>query len=81
MQLITGAVELHSPSQDLSFKILFDSMPDALLLVNEGGHIVKANPPAQLLLGYSIDAIIGLEVELLIPERYREHHRHYRGLA
>ncbi len=78
MQLITGAVELHSPSQDLSFKILFDSMPDALLLVNECGHVVKANPPAQLLLGYSIDAIIGLEVELLIPERYREHHRHYR---
>lgn len=69
---------MQSPSQDLSFKILFDSMPDALLLVNECGHVVKANPPAQLLLGYSIDAIIGLEVELLIPERYREHHRHYR---
>lgn len=49
-----------------------------MLLVNDVGQIMMANPTAQLLLGYPLDSIIGLEVEALVPERYREHHRHYR---
>lgn len=49
-----------------------------MLMVNDVGQIMLANPTAQLLLGYPMDSIVGLEVEALVPERYREHHRHYR---
>lgn len=51
-----------------------------MLLVSQGGQVIHANPAAQLLLGYSLDTLIGLEVEALIPARYREHHRHYRSI-
>jgi len=50
-----------------------------MLLVNDAGQVIQANPTAQLLLGYPLETIVGLEVESLIPQRYREHHRHYRN--
>ena len=62
----------------MSFQALFNVVPSPMLLVSDSGHVIQANPAAQLLLGYSLETIIGLEVELLIPQRYREHHRHYR---
>jgi PAS domain S-box-containing protein len=64
---------------DLSFQTLFNTVSNAMLLVNDAGQIIQANPAAQLLLGYPLETIIGLEVESLIPQRYREHHRHYRN--
>jgi PAS domain S-box-containing protein len=69
---------LINPCPDLSFQTLFNTVSYAMLLVNDAGQVIKANSAAQLLLGYSLDSIIGLEVESFIPQRYREHHRHYR---
>lgn len=63
----------------LSFHALFDAAADALLLVDDVGHIVMGNPSALDLLGYKQDALSGMEVEALLPIRYREGHRHYRN--
>lgn len=63
---------------DLSFQTLFNTVSSALLLINDVGQVIHANPAAQQLLDYPLETIIGLEVESLIPHRYREHHRHYR---
>jgi PAS domain S-box-containing protein len=63
---------------DLTFQTLFNTVANAMLLVNNAGQVIQANPTAQLLLGYPLETIVGLEVESLIPQRYREHHRHYR---
>ena len=63
---------------DLSFQTLFNTVSNAMLLINDEGQVILANPTAQLLLGYPLETIVGLEVESLIPQRYREHHRHYR---
>lgn len=49
-----------------------------MLLVDDVGVIALANPAAQELFSYPYEEITGLEVESLIPERYRKHHRHYR---
>lgn len=67
-----------SQYSDLSFQTLFNTVPKAMLLINDIGQVIQANPTAQLLLGYPLETIVGLEVESLIPQRYREHHRHYR---
>ncbi len=51
----------------LSFRALFDTAIDAMLLVDNFGHIVLANPAAQLLFGYTEDDLCGLEIVALIP--------------
>lgn len=66
--------------KNLSFRALFDAAADAMLLVDNSGHIVLANPAAQLLFGYTEDELCGLTVEALIPPQYRKQHRHYREL-
>ncbi len=69
---------MANPLKDLSFKTLFDAAADAMLLVNDTGHVVEANPAALELLEYSEKAILGLTVEALIPDRFRGHHHQYR---
>ena len=51
-----------------------------MLLVDDAGHMVLANPAVQLLFGYTEDELCGLTVEMLMPPRYRKQHRHYREL-
>ncbi|GJL73657.1 MAG: hypothetical protein NMNS01_28560 [Nitrosomonas sp.] len=71
---------MNDALKSLSFRTLFDAAADAMLLVDDTGHIVLANPTAQLLFGYSEDELCGLTVELLMPARYRKQHLHHREL-
>jgi len=66
--------------KDLSFQALFDVAADAMLLIDATGHVVLANGAAQELLEYPEVDICGLEVEALIPMRYRDHHHHMRDM-
>ena len=62
---------------NLSVQTLFDVAADAMLLVDDTGHVQQANPVALELLGYTFEQINGLEIEALIPESYRsQHHQH-----
>jgi two-component system, LuxR family, sensor kinase FixL len=69
---------LANPLKDLSFQTLFDAAADAMLLVNDSGHVVEANVAALELLEYTEEAMLGLAVEALIPNRFRNHHHQYR---
>ncbi|MDI1259104.1 PAS domain S-box protein [Aquabacterium sp.] len=60
------------------FQSIFKAYPDALLLVDEGGMIVMANPSATELLGYQRDELVGLAVEALVPDAIRPRHANYR---
>lgn len=77
MVILKGSPLINQYS-DLSFQTLFNTVSSPMLLVNDAGQIIQANPAAQLLLDYPLETVIGLEVESLIPQRHREHHRHYR---
>lgn len=57
---------------------LFEAVPDALLLVDEGGRIVRANSHAAQLFGYEPDEMAGLAVEMLMPRGARARHREHR---
>ncbi len=48
--------------------------PDALIVVSKAGDILSANLEAQSMLGYSLDELTGLKLELLMPERFRRPH-------
>jgi PAS domain S-box-containing protein len=56
------------------------SMPDALIIVNPDGKIVRSNARAEKLFGYSNQELQGESMALLVPERFRQTQRqHYSG--
>jgi PAS domain S-box-containing protein len=57
---------------------LFVSSPDALILVDGAGTVVLANPQASALLGYAREELVGMSVDLLVPEATRQLHAGYR---
>jgi formate hydrogenlyase transcriptional activator len=52
----------------------YQLVPDALLIVGRDGSVVFANQHAERLFGYEPDQLVGVEIEALIPERYRQRH-------
>ncbi|MBJ7574095.1 ATP-binding protein [Luteimonas sp. MC1828] len=57
---------------------LFEAVPDALLVVDGEGRVVRANAHAEVLFGHARGAMAGLEIEDLVPESARARHRVYR---
>jgi PAS domain S-box-containing protein len=53
---------------------LFEAVPDALVIVDEGGRIADVNSRAESLFGYPRAELIGQPVEVLMPERFRQRH-------
>jgi PAS domain S-box-containing protein len=64
--------------QTQRFEALFQYASTAIMVANQDGVITLANKHAMRVFGYTDDAIIGLKVEDLIPNRFREKHQHYR---
>jgi PAS domain S-box-containing protein len=60
------------------FRSLFVAYPDSLLLVDQSGSIMLANPSAAALLGYAEEELLGLNVEALVPDSIRPRHASYR---
>ncbi|MDX9863518.1 MAG: PAS domain S-box protein [Anaerolineaceae bacterium] len=54
------------------FSDLFNLSPDAILLVNQAGEIMRINDQGQKLFGYQREELIGKEVDMLLPEQFRK---------
>ena len=57
---------------------LLDAAPDGLLVVDEQGTMRLANRRVEELFGYARGDLFGQQVEILLPERSRPHHRRHR---
>jgi PAS domain S-box-containing protein len=66
----------HKPAE-LSFHLLFESAPDAMVLADGQGRIILVNAQTEQLFGYQREELIGERVEKLMPERFREGHNGY----
>jgi PAS domain S-box-containing protein len=54
-------------------------MPDAAVVVDDGGRIVAANPLAEAMFGYEPGRLAGEGVDQLVPERFRNGHAGHRS--
>ena len=61
-----------------TFRALFETAPDAMLVVGRDGKIVLANGNAGRLFGLRPEDLVGLPVEALMPERFRHAHLRHR---
>lgn len=61
------------------FNALFDSVPDAMIVVDERGCIVLANSQAHRLFDYSDGDLPGQQIEALMPPNARQIHEQHRA--
>ncbi len=57
---------------------LLQTAPDAMITINDLGHIVRANQQAEKLFGYPVQTLCAMRIEDLMPERMRGHHVQFR---
>ena len=56
---------------------ILDTVPDAMVVIDEKGAIQSFSAAAERLFGYRRDDVLGQNVKLLMPSPYREEHDRY----
>lgn len=69
----------ESPAQHSLFEKLFEASPDAIVVTDADGRITSINSQVDRLFGYVRQELIGQDVEILVPERFRKAHPGHRG--
>jgi PAS domain S-box-containing protein len=60
---------------DSKFKMILDSVGDAVVVFDGEGKISYWNRAAEKLFGYKAKEVVGLQLEVIIPERYHDAYR------
>ena len=58
--------------------MIVELAPDAIMVIDEQGHIVLANRAAETMFGYDREALVRLGVDALVPQADRQAHRSHR---
>jgi len=61
-----------------SLDALFEAVPDAIITANQRGQLLRVNKQALDLFGYSQQEFSELNIEALMPDRFRQAHTSYR---
>jgi PAS domain S-box-containing protein len=77
-QMIRDVTAEHERAETM-FHGLLESAPDAMVIVASDGRIMLANAQTDQMFGYPREELIGCEVEILIPSRFRGDHERHRA--
>lgn len=69
------AAEQKLKESEGQLQTIFNEAPDALIVINDEGNIIRWNPQAEKTFGWSLVEVLGKPMrDLIIPEQYRENH-------
>ena len=66
----------NTPHSELLASIL-DTVPDAMIVIDNRGHIERFSRAAERMFGYEASEVMGRNVSMLMPSPYREEHDGY----
>jgi len=66
-------------SAEEKFRLAVEACPNGMVMTDSAGRILLANTETGRLFGYRQDELIGQTIEILLPERLRNGHSHYRA--
>jgi PAS domain S-box-containing protein len=73
----SGRIVILSP-EHARVRELLEAAPDAIVEVDQAGHIVLLNRVTETLFGYRREELLGQPVEVLVPPELHAHHLSYR---
>ena len=77
---IEGAASAEAAlSREAHVKSILDSIPEAMVVIDEQGLMRSFSSTAERLFGYTAAEVVGLNVKILMPSPYRESHDGYIG--
>jgi two-component system, LuxR family, sensor kinase FixL len=62
---------------EAQLRSIIETVPDAIILIDERGLIQSFSPAAERLFGYTAREVLGRNVSMLMPSPYREQHDEY----
>lgn len=70
---------IESDTDVATLRLVVESAPNALIMVDAHGTIALVNSQAEDLFGYTRVELLGKPIEMLVPERYRTQHSEQRS--
>lgn len=70
-------IEARLSYSELRFRTLFETAPQAILIVDPNSIIVEANQQTKDVFGYAPAEIVGKSLDLLLPDESKEAHQHF----
>ena len=64
-------------SESALLRSILETVPDAMIVIDERGTVQFFSSAAERLFGYAADEVRGQNVKMLMPSPYREQHDHY----
>ena len=70
-ELNLGRITRHAEENAASLRLVLQSNPNAMLIVDRDGKIVEANPSGESVFGFEPGALRGVSVDQLVPGKIR----------
>ncbi|MBV9634149.1 MAG: PAS domain S-box protein [Methylobacteriaceae bacterium] len=64
-------------SREALLRSILDTLPEAMIVIDESGKITSFSAAAGQLFGYRAEEVLGCNVKMLMPEPYRDEHDGY----
>ena len=69
------AAEQKLKESEGQLQTIFNEAPDALIVINDEGNIIRWNPQAEKIFGWSLIEVMGKPMrDLIIPQQHKENH-------